>query len=161
MTQRLYRSSRNKVIGGVCGGLGDYFDVDATRIRLIAVVGAFASFGAAALGYLLIWIIVPQDFEAPEASTVVPGAPVIPRPWSKWRVYLPGIVLVAIGALLLFREYVYWFNLVDLWPILLILVGLMLILRNGKSGFGNTNPPAGRTNESPFSTNPPQGGGQS
>jgi phage shock protein PspC (stress-responsive transcriptional regulator) len=160
MTQRLFRSSRNKVIGGVCGGLGDYFDVDATLIRLIAVVGAFASFGAAALGYLLIWVIVPQDFEAAEASTVASGAPPTPRPGSKWRVYAPGIVLVVIGALLLIREYVYWFSFIDLWPILLVLIGLLLILRNGKPGPGNNRPPHGGTHESPFPPNPPRGGSE-
>ena len=38
MEKRLYRSSRNKVLAGVCGGIGEYFDVDPVIIRILAVV---------------------------------------------------------------------------------------------------------------------------
>ena len=38
MHRQLFRSENNKVIGGVCGGLGDYFDVDPTLVRIIAVL---------------------------------------------------------------------------------------------------------------------------
>ena len=163
MTQRLYRSSRNKVIGGVCGGMGDYFDIDATLIRLIAVVGALASFGAAVIAYLLIWIIVPQDFDARESGASLseqysPGA-TEPRRSSTWRVYLPGLILIGIGGLLLMRHYVFWFSFGDLWPVLLVLVGVMLITRNGRKRSAENFPPdGGAPPQPPERHEPPQGG---
>ena len=58
MKKRLFRSKKNKIIAGVCGGLGDYFDVDPTLIRFIWVV--FLLGGVGFLAYILAWIIMPQ-----------------------------------------------------------------------------------------------------
>jgi len=58
--KRLYRSGKEKIIGGVCGGLGEYFAVDPTVIRLLWVVFILA-FGAGLLAYLIAWIIIPKN----------------------------------------------------------------------------------------------------
>lgn len=56
--KRLYRAEDDRMIGGVCGGIAEYFDVDSVLIRVIAVILLFAwSFGFWA--YLILWIIVP------------------------------------------------------------------------------------------------------
>lgn len=60
MTDRLYRSGRSKILGGVCGGLAEYFNIDVTLVRLIALVAMFAG-GIGFLGYLAGWIIMPMD----------------------------------------------------------------------------------------------------
>lgn len=60
MTNRLYRSSREKMIGGVCGGLAEYFDVDVTLIRLIALITLFMG-GAGIILYLAALLIIPSD----------------------------------------------------------------------------------------------------
>lgn len=60
MTERLYRSSREKMIGGVCGGLADYFSVDVTLVRLIVLVAALAG-GVGFLAYLVAYVIVPVN----------------------------------------------------------------------------------------------------
>jgi len=60
MTKKLYRSRTNKMIAGVCGGLGDYFELDPTLIRLGTVVMVLAA-GAGILAYLIAWIIVPLE----------------------------------------------------------------------------------------------------
>ena len=60
MTKRLYRSRTNKMIAGVCGGLGDFFELDPTLIRLAAVVLVLAA-GAGILAYIVAWIIVPMQ----------------------------------------------------------------------------------------------------
>lgn len=57
--KRLYRSSKNKIIGGVCGGLGEYFDIDPILFRVIAVV-AFVYYGVGFLVYAIAWIIIPK-----------------------------------------------------------------------------------------------------
>jgi len=56
--KRLYRSKSNKVFGGVCGGLGDYFDVDPVLIRVIWVIIGLT--GAGLLAYIIAWIIMPE-----------------------------------------------------------------------------------------------------
>jgi phage shock protein C len=58
--KRLYRSSQNKVLAGICGGIADYFNLDPVLIRIIFVVLLIASFGTAALAYLIAWIIIPK-----------------------------------------------------------------------------------------------------
>jgi phage shock protein C len=59
MTKRLTRS-KEKMVGGVCAGLGNYFDIDPTIVRILFVVIAFAG-GASLLAYLIMWIIVPEE----------------------------------------------------------------------------------------------------
>jgi phage shock protein PspC (stress-responsive transcriptional regulator) len=60
MEKKLYRSRKNRLLAGICGGLGDYFGVDPTVVRLIMVVAAIFSFGAGLLFYLIAWLIVPE-----------------------------------------------------------------------------------------------------
>lgn len=58
--KRLYRSYKDRILGGVCGGLGRYFDVDPVLVRVIWAVLFFAG-GLGFLAYILAWIIVPSD----------------------------------------------------------------------------------------------------
>ena len=59
-TKTLYRSTSDKMIGGVCGGLGKYFDIDPTVVRLIFAL-IFFGFGAGLMIYVLLWIIMPEE----------------------------------------------------------------------------------------------------
>ena len=59
-TKKLYRSSTNKMIAGVCGGIGEYFSIDPTIIRLIWVVFTLLSVGIGILAYILAAIIIPE-----------------------------------------------------------------------------------------------------
>jgi phage shock protein PspC (stress-responsive transcriptional regulator)/uncharacterized membrane protein len=56
--KRLYRDPDDKYIAGVCGGLGAFFQVDPTWIRIIFLIGIFAGFGI--LLYLILWIVIPR-----------------------------------------------------------------------------------------------------
>ncbi len=79
--KRLTRSSRDKMLGGVCGGIGEYFGVDPTLIRLGFAVLAVLGAGSPFLLYLLLWIIVPLDTTAgvtPPAPYAPPAPPVEP-----------------------------------------------------------------------------------
>jgi Putative stress-responsive transcriptional regulator len=60
MAKKLYRSNRNKIIGGVCGGLAEYFNIDVTWIRLIVLV-LMLSGGFGILVYIGAMIIIPSD----------------------------------------------------------------------------------------------------
>ena len=58
--RRLYRSPRERQLAGVCGGLGEFFRIDPTLIRLATVVATIFG-GAGAVFYVVAWIIVPLD----------------------------------------------------------------------------------------------------
>jgi phage shock protein C len=57
--KRLYRSMKNKILGGVCGGIAEYYNMDPTIIRLLWVFFSLM-FGIGILAYLIAWIIVPR-----------------------------------------------------------------------------------------------------
>ena len=59
MTKRLYKSEEKKLCG-VCGGIGDYFNLDPTVIRLIWVVLTCASVGGALIAYIVCAIVMPD-----------------------------------------------------------------------------------------------------
>jgi phage shock protein C len=60
--KKLTRSTKNKMIGGVCAGVADYFNVDPTIVRVIYVLLIFL-FGTGILLYLILWIIMPKQLE--------------------------------------------------------------------------------------------------
>ena len=59
--KRLYRSKKNRAIAGVCGGLGEYFEVDPTIVRLIWVIFTLVSLGIGILAYIIAWVIIPEE----------------------------------------------------------------------------------------------------
>lgn len=73
--KRLTRSKSDKLIGGVCGGLGEYFDLDPTLIRLAFALLIIFGVGSPILFYVLLWIIMPAGPKKPmliEADEVTP-----------------------------------------------------------------------------------------
>jgi len=71
--KRLYRSRDERMVAGVCGGLGEYLEVDPTLIRLLFILGFFATASGAFWAYLVMMIVVPEY--VPAAEDVVPGQP--------------------------------------------------------------------------------------
>jgi phage shock protein C len=65
--KRLYRSKKEQMLGGICGGLAEYIDVDPSIIRLVLVVLIVLSWGLFILVYIAAWIIIPAS---PEESTL-------------------------------------------------------------------------------------------
>ncbi|MBI4152690.1 PspC domain-containing protein [Candidatus Woesearchaeota archaeon] len=64
--KRLYRSRNNQIIGGVCAGIADYFEVDPVLVRLIWVIATLFSMGLGILAYIIAWIIIPEEPKAPK-----------------------------------------------------------------------------------------------
>jgi phage shock protein C len=58
--KKMYRSGKNKVVGGVCGGIGEYLDVDPTIIRLFWILAFFVG-GVGFLAYILAWLVIPKN----------------------------------------------------------------------------------------------------
>lgn len=59
MERNLYLSDSNKKIGGVCGGIGEYFGIDPTIVRLLWFLSIFLE-GIGLLAYFIAWIVIPR-----------------------------------------------------------------------------------------------------
>ncbi|WP_292389797.1 PspC domain-containing protein [Methanosarcina sp. UBA5] len=58
---KLYRSKKNRIIAGVCGGIGEYFKVDPTLIRLLWLLISIVGSGSGIIAYIIAWIIIPEE----------------------------------------------------------------------------------------------------
>lgn len=144
MEKRLYRSYTDKMLGGVCGGLGEYFDIDPVIIRVLFVVAVLFG-GGGILAYIILWIVIPQKpFTLPKqnqqnsAGSDSETGQTNPSDNSfcnfvieKRRMNknsLAGIILIFLGTLFLLDNFVPRFSFHDFWPLILIGIGFALIL---------------------------------
>lgn len=137
MEKKLQRDTNNKVIGGVCSGLANYFEIDASIIRLLFVfMFLFASAGFWI--YLIFWIVMPvgqgvqngtSNFVSSDGTSEVSAetendSQKVTK--SKGSLVV-GLILIGVGAIALLHRYVPQISWETAWPILLILLGLFLI----------------------------------
>jgi phage shock protein C len=150
MPRKLYRSQSNRMIAGVCGGLGDYLSLDPVFIRLFFVLLTLGQ-GAGVLIYLILWFVLPsQDVvdaggttgehiqqgatefadRAREMGQEFRESAMASNPQARYWV---GGVLVLVGLVYLLRNlnivWLQWLNFSVLWPILLVLGGVLLLVR--------------------------------
>jgi phage shock protein PspC (stress-responsive transcriptional regulator) len=71
--KQLFRSRDERMVAGVCGGLGKYFDIDPTIIRLIFVFGSIVTGSGLFWAYLVMMLVVPEEPLASEAVVEVPA----------------------------------------------------------------------------------------
>lgn len=125
--RRLVRSRDDRVIAGVCGGLGEYLGVDVVLIRIAALILVFAG-GAGILLYVIGWIAMPDGYATEPGEEPVPAST---EPSERTRgAVLLGLVFVALGAFFLVDEI--WADVLAwryVWPIALIAVGAVVLLR--------------------------------
>ncbi|PVZ06297.1 PspC domain-containing protein [Actinomycetospora cinnamomea] len=117
---RLVRSRRDRIVGGVCGGLGRYLGVDPVLVRIVTVA-LMLSVGVGVLAYVVAWIVIPEaDEDEP---------PVTAAPTDRHRVtVVAGAALVALGVLLLVRAVIPWFDGAVFWPLVVIGVGVLVVV---------------------------------
>lgn len=132
-TNRLYRSTTDKVIGGVCGGLGDYLNIDPVIIRILFVL-LFIFGGSGLLVYIIMWIVLPEQkyiFGTDLSKDEPVEADFEKNPLAKEKKrnssLIAGIILIAFGLLILMDRLVPMYNLWDFWPLLLVAAGVVLI----------------------------------
>ena len=128
MEKKFQRDTQHKVIGGVCAGLANYFDIDATLLRLLlAFLILFA--GTGFWLYIILWIVMPAGRIEPSSDGVETFVPETTQEQKKNRgSMIVGLTLIGLGALGLFHRFVPEFNWQMVWPIALIVLGLVLIL---------------------------------
>ena len=150
MKNTLYRSESERMLGGVCGGLSDYLSLDVTLVRLFFAILFFGS-GIGLLAYLALWIIMPSESIAQAGTSFEKNlkdsgenfseriqtvgedfgnAVRNPNPQSG---VIIGIALIVLGGILFVENLgVYWLRWVSfdvLWPVLLIIGGIVILQR--------------------------------
>jgi phage shock protein C len=115
---RLRRSQSDKVVAGVCGGLGRYFGVDPVWFRLAFVILAIGG-GSGLLLYLIGWLAIPT--ESGDMASMAFSA----RHGSQGSL-IAGLLLVGVGLVFLANTLVPWFNRF-MWPAAVVAAGLGLI----------------------------------
>ena len=146
--KRLYRSAKSKVFGGVAGGIAEYFDIDPIIIRLLFVIIAFAG-GGGVIVYLILWIALPlepitpftmnmgssEPFNAanpgdPSTSEFTAGSSnpfEVPAKPENRNSLIGGIVLISLGIIFLANRFIPNIDFGDLWPLVLVVLGGVLI----------------------------------
>lgn len=146
MKKRLYRSKKDKIIAGVCGGLGEYFDIDSTIIRLIFIILFFIN-GIGLIAYLFLWIATPLeplkvggedvDFKERVEKTIEEAKEIMEetkkslKEGKKKPAFYLGIALIVLGILLFFSNIGIITGKI-LWPLLLIIVGFYILIAASK-----------------------------
>ncbi len=144
--RRLYRSRKNRVIAGVCGGVAEYLNVDPVLVRLIAVLFLFVG-GGSLIAYIVCIFVIPEQPSAavqtgePASSQTAAPSGYANRP-AQTGGLIVGAVLMGLGAIFLMRnipifsDYYWWFWHMGwrfLWPSVLIGIGLLVILRAARN----------------------------
>ncbi len=121
--KKLYRSNRDKMVAGVCGGIAEYFHVDSSLVRLLWVLMVVLG-GTGVLLYIIGWIIIPER----EDSETVESPVISPEGQTKTSSNLFGVLLIGVGIMLLLDTMVPWRSLARFWPVVLIIAGLLMIV---------------------------------
>lgn len=142
--KRLYRSNTNRVIGGVAGGLAEHFGTDPVLVRVLFVLAAFFG-GGGFLIYIILWIVIPSNpvivmnnfaqnaqTERPaDENTVKPETPPVEDNKCKKKRHdglIGGLVLITIGVIFLINRLIPEIDFGDLWPVILIVIGLGILI---------------------------------
>jgi phage shock protein C len=149
MNNQIFRSRQECIIGGVCGGVGQYLGIDVTLVRLFFVLLALGN-GIGVLLYFLLWFIIPLEGQVRSENlgeSVRQGSQeiadraramgddlrdMVRRPNPKAGLVI-GAALIILGSVYLLENlhlsFLRWLNFDVVWPVLLILGGLALLLR--------------------------------
>lgn len=127
--KRLERDLRHKVLGGVCSGLGNYFNLDPAFWRVLF----FFLFLMGCLGlpiYLILWIVMPGSntigvtADADQLASTDDGT----QPKKNSGNMTVGLTLIGVGVICLVSRYIPAISWRTAWPIILIVLGLLLII---------------------------------
>jgi phage shock protein C len=145
MSIRLTRSRDHRIIGGICGGLGDYFRIDPIIFRFTFIALLLAG-GSSIVIYLILWLVVPKEPKAVSMNHAAgspqgydssqPGGTVGEADKSVNLVM--GLLLIAVGVFMLLHNLVPYFRLEKLWPAILVILGLGLLFQKGRKSDNNT-----------------------
>jgi phage shock protein C len=139
----IYRSRTDVVIGGVAAGIANSLNIDPVIIRLVFVLLLIFG-GSGLLLYIILWIVVPEErsnqaniySENTRNMETEPktnpeqekrATPNVPPKQKNDGNLIAGIILISLGAIFLLERWVRWVDFADLWPLILVVAGIVLI----------------------------------
>jgi phage shock protein C len=135
--RKLYRSRRQKMIAGVCGGLAEFLGVDVTLIRLLWLVAALIN-GTGVVAYLICLMLMKENPD-PTTESAAPSAMYRPE-------MVAGVAFIILGTAFMLRNLTgldwwlpwHWHHFLhisirDIWPLILIVLGAGILLRSFKT----------------------------
>jgi len=127
--KKLERSMGDRVLGGVCSGLGHYLDIDPTIVRLAFCI-AFFVFGTGILVYFILWLAMPANEGPRQTSATNDSGETMPQttPNNPKGNTAVGIILIVLGGWLLACNYLPELSLRKLWPVAIIAIGIIMIV---------------------------------
>jgi phage shock protein C len=141
MQSGLKRSRTDVILGGVAGGIAKALNIDPVIPRLVFIVLTIAG-GGGLLIYIILWIAVPQEdymfnpYQSqsnPPENEVNTDQPQEPAP-AEYKIpkrhngnLLAGVILITIGVIFLIHRFIDWLDFGQLWPILLVVAGIVLL----------------------------------
>ncbi len=135
MEKKLYRSRRQRMIAGVCGGIAEYFDIDVTWVRLLLAISVFFG-GIGIVLYILGIIVIPEDpvvdgnIDQDEGGRVYVNTGDTTSQTNRTALVI-GVALIIIGLLSFIKRLIpdVWRYVRNLgWPSILIILGIAIIL---------------------------------
>lgn len=136
-TKKLERSRKNRVIAGVCAGLADYFNIDVALVRVLFVVATICG-GCGFWLYVILWIVVPEELTLGQGSSNIDDTiDITPEEEVKKKTgngaMIAGLILVFIGLVALIDNFTSLAWIWKLWPVVLILIGAMILIKTQKN----------------------------
>jgi phage shock protein PspC (stress-responsive transcriptional regulator) len=133
------------MIAGVCGGLGEYLNVDPILFRVLFVLALILG-GSGLLVYIILWIVIPEgskisfntndlnnehmtDANKQTESGIHQDGESKKRQKNDGNLW-GGLILITLGGIFLIDRFVPRIDFGDLWPLILIVVGVILITKN-------------------------------
>lgn len=141
MEKRIYRSRKERMIGGVAGGIAEYFDVDPVVVRF-AFIALTLFNGVGVVLYIVGMIIIPEQVLNPDvfSESSVPGAMAMETPGNEKRgrfSIILGLSLIIAGVLFGMHNFIPEFDIIDAFPVLLVLLGIWIIVSGKRRPYGD------------------------
>jgi phage shock protein PspC (stress-responsive transcriptional regulator) len=149
MNKKLYRSSKDRMLGGVAAGLAEYFEIDPTIVRVLFVVTLFLG-GTGVIAYIILWMIVPEEqIKFPGSETTEEKSEgKIPKEENQFnakeyyssldrqrekRRTIAGFILLALGLIFLADNFIPRIRFGDFWPLILVVAGIVILINSKRS----------------------------
>jgi phage shock protein PspC (stress-responsive transcriptional regulator) len=154
MEKKLYRNTSDQAIAGVAAGLARYFEIDVTWIRIFFILATI--FGASGLLiYIILWIAIPEqpfgqwnmpgqtDYKVKDttASSFETDYKAAKSKRKRESGFISGVILIALGSFFLLDQFELvpdWVSFGKLWPLALIIPGLVMLANSGKNTVSKT-----------------------
>lgn len=136
MVKKLYRSSTDKMISGVCAGIAEYYSIDPTLVRIGTVILLFVTgFFPMLIGYIICAAIIPErpyNLQDDDVEVIDRDGNRVHSEKKNSRII--GLVLIGFGGFLLFDRFFWWIDHRIYWALAIIAVGAFIIF---SGSYGN------------------------